>query len=369
MDKLFFACEWARERDKSWSGTNLALFNELSKHFQLVDFNINGKSLKDKWYRFMFMFDMGKAKHKHCNKEFIRRFENIDAPIFQFTDYPNIDGADSFIYQDLSVCVLKELRENCKEAYKVSGFQNFSKYALNKREKIQSDFYFGKNCAGIFTMGKWLAKELIEKNKAPANKVYHVGGGYNLNPDLIDGSHKKGNKILFVGRDFERKNGPLVLEAFKLLYKDNSSYELYLAGQNKLNISHPNIHILGDLRPEELVDYFNLCDVFCMPSKFEAYGLVFPEALTFGLPCVGRDAFEMPYFIEEGVTGELLRSEKSEDLCALLKGVLNNTAMYKNVRNKRDFYLKEYSWDTVAKRIAAVIGEFYGTNQNSKTVY
>ena len=48
-----------------------------------------------------------------------------------------------------------------------------------------------------------------------------------------------------------------------------------------------------------------MCDVFCMPSYFEAYGLVFVEALTFGLPCIGRNCYEMPYFIEEGKTGLL----------------------------------------------------------------
>ena len=49
-----------------------------------------------------------------------------------------------------------------------------------------------------------------------------------------------------------------------------------------------------------------MCDVFCMPSYFEAYGLVFVEALTFGLPCIGRNCYEMPYFIEDGKTGLLL---------------------------------------------------------------
>ena len=36
-----------------------------------------------------------------------------------------------------------------------------------------------------------------------------------------------------------------------------------------------------------------------MPSYFEAYGLVFIEALTYGLPCIGRNAFEMPNFIQD----------------------------------------------------------------------
>lgn len=105
-----------------------------------------------------------------------------------------------------------------------------------------------------------------------------------------------------------------------------------------------------------------MCDVFCMPSKFEAYGLVFPEALSFGLPCIGRNAFEMPYFIEEGITGELLKTDSAEDLCGLMKRTLCNVEMSARVRNKREFYVTEYSWDTVAKRIKGVIEKKYGTD-------
>ena len=41
----------------------------------------------------------------------------------------------------------------------------------------------------------------------------------------------------------------------------------------------------------------NLCDYFVMPSKFEAYGLVFAEALIYGLPCIGKKCYARPEFI------------------------------------------------------------------------
>lgn len=132
--------------------------------------------------------------------------------------------------------------------------------------------------------------------------------------------------------------------------------ELFIAGPERLNFVDEGIHLLGNLPYRNLTEYLNLCDVFCMPSKFEAYGLVFPEALTFGLPCIGRDAYEMPYFIEEGETGYLLKNENAEELADLMDRALSNEQMVKNVRERRDFYLQEYSWDTVAKRIFDIIG-------------
>lgn len=183
------------------------------------------------------------------------------------------------------------------------------------------------------------------------------GEGYNIDPLKIDASQKMGNKILFVGRDFERKNGPLVIEAFNLAKKEKSDLELYIAGPKNLNIHADGIVCLGDLNSEELINYFNICDIFCMPSRFEAYGLVFPEALTFGLPCIGRDAYEMPYFIEDGVTGYLLKNQRAEELSNLILNCISNEKMKENVIRKRDWYIKEYSWETVVQRMQAVIEE------------
>lgn len=99
-----------------------------------------------------------------------------------------------------------------------------------------------------------------------------------------------------------------------------------------------------------------MCDVFCLPSYFEAYGLVFVEALTFGHPCIGRNCYEMPYFIEEGRTGLLLHDDDPEELASLMQQALESDDLSANVASRHDRYVHEYSWDAVAERIAKVIG-------------
>lgn len=160
--------------------------------------------------------------------------------------------------------------------------------------------------------------------------------------------------MLFVGKDFERKNGNLVLEAFRILKSKRKDAELYIAGGENKGSDIEGVTFLGLLDYDELAKWYNRCDVFVLPSIFEAYGLVFVEALCFGLPCIGRDAFEMPYFIDENKTGLLLRGG-AEELADLMERSLASQEMKENVRNKRNWYLKEYSWDTVAKRISKVI--------------
>jgi len=43
---------------------------------------------------------------------------------------------------------------------------------------------------------------------------------------------------------------------------------------------------LGNVTRENLVDYYNLCDCFVMPSKGEGFGIVFLEALACGKPVI-----------------------------------------------------------------------------------
>lgn len=133
--------------------------------------------------------------------------------------------------------------------------------------------------------------------------------------------------------------------------------ELYVAGP--ATDPYPNAvegyHYMGDCSHDKLSELLNLCDIFAMPSHFEAYGLVFIEALCYGLPCLGRNAYEMPYFIEDGKTGILVDTYDRQNMAAQLQRLLGDEEIKRNVIAKREWYLKEYSWETVAERIYKVI--------------
>ena len=132
---------------------------------------------------------------------------------------------------------------------------------------------------------------------------------------------------------------------------------MYVSGPINDPIENPidGYHFMGQLPFEKIAELYNMCDIFCLPSYFEAYGLVFVEALSFGLPCIGRDCYEMPYFIEEGKTGLLLKKDDASELAALMERLLKDEMIKENVKTRRDYYLKEYSWDSVALRMKNII--------------
>lgn len=229
---------------------------------------------------------------------------------------------------------------------------------VRQRAYIQLNYY--KSCSGIFTMGKWLKDYLVRECAVPENRIYPVGGGINVDESLINDVPNKNNKrILFIGRDYIRKGLPELYAAFLVLRRSLPDVELYVAGPSKDPYPQAvdGYHYMGDCSHEKLSELLNLCDVFAMPSHFEAYGLVFIEALCYGLPCLGRNAYEMPYFIEDGKTGILLNSYDASYMASQLTRLLGDEEIKKNVINKREWYLREYSWSAVAERIARIIGE------------
>lgn len=244
MKELGFVCAWGKDREKSWSGTHYGLYTHLKKYYDLTDIDIGENrnsfcSLKGKITkrikRLIKLDDMNLSAMRKGERIVKNKTKNKNIPLIQFGECPFEYHDRHYIYQDLHVGYVKKLIEEQPDIFKISGYQQLTYNAIRKREKYQKAFY--KNADGIFTMGKWLAKELVDEYEIPSEKVFHVGGGVNIDISQIDYTQKKGNKILFVGRAFERKNGPLVIEAFNLARKIRTDLELYIAGPKDLKFS------------------------------------------------------------------------------------------------------------------------------------
>jgi glycosyltransferase involved in cell wall biosynthesis len=219
-------------------------------------------------------------------------------------------------------------------------------------------------CAGVFTKSKWLADSLIGDTGISPEKVHVVDVGINVKPELIYYSlsekRKQDKTIFFVGRDFFRKGGHLVVEAFKLLRKNYSkNVKLIIAGPKSWPLTGripEDVRYIGDASWKIIQQYFKASDVFCMPSYFEGgYPIVFAEALSFGIPCIGRNIQGMSEIIKPGVNGYLLNSDSIDELAKLIIKVIEDDKMKSGIERRSKSYQVYYSWCRVASDMVEVI--------------
>ncbi len=81
----------------------------------------------------------------------------------------------------------------------------------------------------------------------------------------------------------------------------------------------------GKVPSEELCNHYNLCDVFCMPSTGEGFGIVFLEALACGKPVIAGKKDASRDAVLDGEIGVLVDpddpQELTQSLVTVLKGV------------------------------------------------
>lgn len=160
------------------------------------------------------------------------------------------------------------------------------------------------------------------------------------------GIEYKGQKIiLFAGRLSHLKGVDILLNAAKLYEK--KGYTTIIAGNGALRkelkalakkIEVKDVYFIGHKSQRTLKKLYNIADVFAMPSRMEAFGLVAVEALACGLPVVCTKTGGMKEYINNKV-GKLVEGENPEELAKALISVINNKEKYK--KEELSNYAKE----------------------------
>lgn len=140
----------------------------------------------------------------------------------------------------------------------------------------------------------------------------------------------EGKKVLlYVGRLAKVKNLTLLLSAFKSVFEERKNLVLIIVGdgdehQSLYESVRPLIefgHIIfaGKKEGNELMAYYNLGDVFVLPSQYEPFGTVVNEALLSGCYVLCSSAAGASCLIQENVNGNIFVSNDLDDLVLKLK--------------------------------------------------
>jgi glycosyltransferase involved in cell wall biosynthesis len=215
----------------------------------------------------------------------------------------------------------------------------------------EREMYAG--AAHIFTMGQ-PARDSIEIDYGIAPEaITVVGGGLNLRelPALTE--LRPSRDIIFVGRDFERKGGDCLLEAFIRVRQAVPDARLHIVGAGR-RFTGKGIVAHGKISGRaELTGLYRRARVFVMPSRYEPWGLVFPEAMAYGVPCIGTTVQSIPEILGFGDAGTLVAPEDPVALAdALVELLTNDEHAARLAAAGRQRVETWHTWDHVAQRIA-----------------
>jgi phosphatidylinositol alpha-1,6-mannosyltransferase len=118
------------------------------------------------------------------------------------------------------------------------------------------------------------------------------------------------------------------------------------------------VTLVGAVSDDELAGYYNLCDVFAMPSKAEGFGIVYLEALACGKPVLAGNRDGSRDALADGELGLLVDADDIDEIAGELIGVLRREHSHPNIfqakllrRRARELFGVERFQQTVAERL------------------
>lgn len=229
-----------------------------------------------------------------------------------------------------------------------------------------------KICSKIIAISNAVVDD-IKKNKINTDKIVRIYNGVDFNEFKSDTKLKKKRtsctRISNVARFFPEKKGQdILIEAAGVLKKSGIDFMIRFAGAEPYGVTgelermrrlaedigvSDKIEFLGNV--DNVTELLSETDIFCIPSRYEGFGISAVEALAMGIPCVASNIPGLNEVIASKKLGELFESENSADLADKIIKVLTNIDAYDPQRIREDVY-NRFSVDIMVKQLEITYG-------------
>ena len=225
--------------------------------------------------------------------------------------------------------------------------------------------------SAIFTLSDRLRASFTADYGVPAERVVTAHPGPNLDVSSVTSRPPRRDAdpptILFMGKDFERKGGDVLLQAFELVRARVPDARLRIIGPPALPSAPKGVEMMGTLRkavPQEfaaLLDALRTTDVFCLPTHYEPFGIVVIEAMALGVPCVTSDTWAMPEMVIDDETGLIAPDGDARALADRLVRLLEDPVLARRMglagqHRQQALFTWQRAAQVMSRRIQSVVG-------------
>jgi glycosyltransferase involved in cell wall biosynthesis len=194
---------------------------------------------------------------------------------------------------------------------------------------------------------------------APGCRPVDLGAGVNLD-ELADACGARFRAkygfsdekiVLFVGRKEFFKRYDLAIAAVELIHDPRIKLVMIGRDIDRQPVSSPYVTWLGELAHQDLIDAYDACEVFLLPSENESFGMVFLEAWARRKPVIGNRACgPVACLIEDGENGYLCSG--SEDIAARIAQLAADPGLAQRLgRAGYEKVAQRYTWDVIAEKV------------------
>jgi len=218
-----------------------------------------------------------------------------------------------------------------------------------------------------YIKNKIFKKEIMEKSKIIPNGIdaeYFENKG---EPKKLDLSQPI--KFIQVGQIRERKNGLSSIEAIKqFMKKTELDAQLLFVGKivekgyaEKLKKEGEGfVTYHSPVEVEDLIEIYRRSDIFIMPSFSETFGLVYPEAMSQGLPVLYTKGQGFDGQYEDGYVGYPVCANEPKDIAEKIQLMIKN---YDELSvNTLESYDK-FNWETLSKKYIEIYSKIAGISK------
>jgi glycosyltransferase involved in cell wall biosynthesis len=226
-----------------------------------------------------------------------------------------------------------------------------------------------QNSSALVYCSDWAADSARKVYGAVKSKVHTIPLGANIDAPPVRDSLRNGStdgkcRLLFVGRDWQRKGGQIAYDALVALRSKGVDAQLTIVGcQPPKTVDDPNLIVIPFLNKKveadrvRLEELYYTADFFLLPTRAECFGMVFCEANAYGIPIISTATGGVSTIVQEGVNGYLLTPEaQGEEYASIIDKVWRDKPGYQALRiSTRDRYDKVLNWKSWAESVRKVM--------------
>lgn len=184
--------------------------------------------------------------------------------------------------------------------------------------------------AAFAPWSQWAARSLVDDYGVERSRIHVISPGVDIAawtaPERADSVRPR---VLFVGTDFIRKGGDLVVGWYRSRGHMLCELHIVSADPRARAAAGDGVVVHADLTPDDdrLRRLYWSSDVFVMPSRSEPFGIAAIEALAAALPVVVSSVGGLADIVDHGASGILVEPENVGDLDAALTRLLSSRSL------------------------------------------